>query len=955
MDVASLIVRAGYDGAALTRGLAKSSTEVQRFSGQFNALQGQTRTFASSFESAAVPVQRTAAALGNVARSTQAASSRFALINRETGQFTALGNRASNTAIGVAFGLEAIARGGSAAEGGLRTALRAVASFGAFLGPKGLIVSGAAAATAAIVDLFARSREEMEKTQLDFGQRISQMIQDSERDALKAQLKALVEGVPTLDPKTNTVALANGIKQLQRDSTLLSDSLTQVDRILRSLPRNKVADILLSPGLVPSDVSDSLDAVIQRLDQAKHEADGLRAAINATAQPLQGRRIEGKLDVDLAADAFKRLREEVALSVRSFEQVGGKAAALPGLAEQLVTLWDRAQASLAGQSDQLGEQAVELRTILASMESLSVIANALDKRAIKIVPDIDPTQIRDAIDRATHLAPKKIKLPIEFHIDTIGVKDLEDAVKKLQDAKTLFDLSELSGDQFLGEQAAEDLRKAEAAVREYAAKVLIAMTAANRPIETQRKLLAEIERIIQSIKIGAEPAKDLSDNIHAITTAGRGLLQVVDSIDEIDASLRRAIEGTFQLADSFAVLERERKRAFKAAENGGTVKADFTTLIGAAVGVAGALASIMKSIGLFGETESETERNRILRANTDEMSRLRLELSGFTFSVRQQASLARELASITFGPGSRFKEQVEALGFSLSELAVIAREKGIEIFDSAGNIIPAALHQFGDALRLAAEAAIQFSNRFEDQRTKLDLLNKARGLPDTAERAIADAAELFRSLSPELFDRYFGSLDLSQATASRQAIEAFLLDWFANVIPADLFDGFSDKNEIVTVIDAWLDGIGRMTDAANEFSASLPNQPQGFKIDPALPQSINDLATATGNIAKRLPDPLNIPAGADLNRWRFQATLPVNWVPDTWLNLKDRPFTPKTGPTSPKDPLLGRGSTLLFEGAVFHINAQDKSAEEIFAQVKEVAQRHARARGPFVKGADLLD
>jgi len=38
MDAASLIVRAGYDGAELTRGLRGSAQEVQRFGAEFRAL-----------------------------------------------------------------------------------------------------------------------------------------------------------------------------------------------------------------------------------------------------------------------------------------------------------------------------------------------------------------------------------------------------------------------------------------------------------------------------------------------------------------------------------------------------------------------------------------------------------------------------------------------------------------------------------------------------------------------------------------------------------------------------------------------------------------------------------------------------------------------------------------------------------------------------------------------------
>jgi hypothetical protein len=65
--------------------------------------------------------------------------------------------RAANAAVAVAFGIEALARAGDGAESGLRTALRAVAAFAAPFGVQGLLVSGIAAAAAAILDFTQRA------------------------------------------------------------------------------------------------------------------------------------------------------------------------------------------------------------------------------------------------------------------------------------------------------------------------------------------------------------------------------------------------------------------------------------------------------------------------------------------------------------------------------------------------------------------------------------------------------------------------------------------------------------------------------------------------------------------------------------------------------------------------------------------------------------------------------
>jgi hypothetical protein len=83
------------------------------------------------------------------------AAERVDALAASTRRWTGDSQRAANAAVAVAFGIEALARSGDSADQGLRTAIRAVAAFAAPFGSEGLLVSGIAAATAAVLDFVA--------------------------------------------------------------------------------------------------------------------------------------------------------------------------------------------------------------------------------------------------------------------------------------------------------------------------------------------------------------------------------------------------------------------------------------------------------------------------------------------------------------------------------------------------------------------------------------------------------------------------------------------------------------------------------------------------------------------------------------------------------------------------------------------------------------------------------
>lgn len=124
------------------------------------------------------------------------------IVHQTTGRFDRFGQRGANAAIAVAFGLEAVARGGSAAESGIRTAARAAASFAAMFGPKGLLVSGVIASGVAISELFERTRKEMEQTRKKFEEELGRMVRSGDFVGLQKAARDLFVGDPArgIDP-----------------------------------------------------------------------------------------------------------------------------------------------------------------------------------------------------------------------------------------------------------------------------------------------------------------------------------------------------------------------------------------------------------------------------------------------------------------------------------------------------------------------------------------------------------------------------------------------------------------------------------------------------------------------------------------------------------------------------------------------------------------------------------
>jgi len=853
--------------------------ELVRIRKEFVAVTAASRpTATADFSSATAGAAGTAVALDKVRAKTDGATRSFAFINKQTGEFTQLGRKASGAAIAVGFGLEAIARGGLAAEGGLRTALRSVASFAAFFGPKGLIVSGVAAATAAIIDMFNKSRDEVKKTSEEFEARVLDMVKAVNVKGLEFELQKLETGELFRNQTTGALEFTRGLNTVNRE-------LADVRRgLLRPFAQEDPGGVLKQRRAIV-DLEKERNTLLQQ-QTALLRTMGELGKVQLPKELPKPIRVEGKSDATLAKEDFEKLKNSVENTVATAKQLtraiqesassaGVLARALSPkelgdvyvqqrkVGIELLALHDRISKRLGEEKDKTGEAAVAMRDMLTSMEGIDELQSLMRlRRFLFIKAKLDPVQVRDAVDDVAKVERffipvvpvlgggpmavmrfvkdlPNIEVPVSLKLFTgdFDLRNFEAAVKRVASFEGELDLAKLGGDAKAIKEAEKNLKRAEKAVQQYALSVSAAIALANGNFAQHAAIMAEIKRITEGLKKGEDSASGLAENLRQITTAGRGLLQTADNLGLIGDNARKALDGVLQLGDAVASLQ---------------MPGAFAKISGA-LGLIGGVGSILQGLGVIGTSPQEEERNRILRSNNEELARLRVELSGFANTIGKRLDLATNVESLqpAIDRFARARPEVDflgridftevktsfaflmsemnRLGLDMTELAAIAKQSGIDILDSEGRLIPQAMAQFAAQLRLAAAEAVKFGDTFEEAREAQGLLNRARGIADTGQQQISDAKNLFQQFAPDLFKQFFANIDFGAPAEVRKAIDEFLTAWLGGKVDPELFKDLA-PTEVRDIIRTWLDGMDAMADATSAVTSELLNVPAGFKI-----------------------------------------------------------------------------------------------------------------------------
>jgi len=266
--------------------------------------------------------------------------------------------------------------------------------------------------------------------------------------------------------------------------------------------------------------------------------------------------------------------------------------------------------------------------------------------------------------------------------------------------------------------------------------------------------------------------------------------------------------------------------------------------LGAAIGgLTGAIG------GFIGASNKRAEEERALREvlsrNSQRLTELNENITGLSLfagsNVAGAEGLTRALSSLSGGE-IRSRDFSEALkggktadylrayerqfGVTIQELGRMAQQLGIELFDSAGRAIPAALKQLQEALRLTVEAATRFTGSMDDLKLRQDAYNKLFDVPDTPLNKLNDVYARLSQAAPDLL-KQMGLANLNLTTeAGRKVLLSGLQDIFklidAGLLTPDLLGAFKDKEGLIQALLDAKDGLDAFRNTLGNVTTDFP-------------------------------------------------------------------------------------------------------------------------------------
>lgn len=279
-------------------------------------------------------------------------------------------------------------------------------------------------------------------------------------------------------------------------------------------------------------------------------------------------------------------------------------------------------------------------------------------------------------------------------------------------------------------------------------------------------------------------------------------------------------------------------------------------MVGSAFGPGGALlgAGIGALTGAIGgwlgsnrrREEAERRTADLLRQNNARMLELKQSNDALAMSgprlVAGAALAARLMAALESGQVGRgaagralagevdspaLRQMERTYGISFAQLAAIARDTGIQLYDSAGKLVPAALAQLAEAIGYAVERITTISNSIADQEFRQQARNKIFGTPDTPDQKLSDAYAILREGAPDLF-RMLGldNLDLSTQGGRDALSEGFkeifrLID--SGALTPEMLGAFPDWRALLTAIMGATDALGAFREALDGVTTDYPH------------------------------------------------------------------------------------------------------------------------------------
>lgn len=549
-------------------------------------------------------------------------------------------------------------------------------------------------------------------------------------------------------------------------------------------------------------------------------------------------------------------------------------------------------------------------------------------------------------------------LPIR--IEPAGIDVFTKAVDVAIAAQNRLNLARLGGDR--REITAAELSYAGAlgTVKDALGSLARSLDSANIKSEDQKQALEAINAAASQLGETFNTTTSRLDKFlnfaRAATGIGRGVLGIADAMKKVDESIKRTLSSAVNLFDALVDLVQAQKDL-----KAGTGSA--ITVAASSLGAAGAGLSLINSVVSAIQADNEKlrqvirEQTEVQRENIRTLERLRLDVGGFTGSVND---FKRGMDAIRFpsqapgapsmlelirqngefekkgtGPSTRnaLEAALAAVGTSLAELNAIADEVSIDLFDSAGRIIPEAFAILDDAIALHIRQVTRWSQTLEDVRTKMELEADVFDFADNAQASIKRGLDLLSTLAPNLFAEFFGSIDIGDPAQVEKALRALTRVFLDNVesIESDFGDlfGKSDLIEIIRLVEGGLDGLAN---AADRVTNSLLNVPSGFRVDRArfeatAVEAVNRIKDIVGNFGDLNPNKSK-PTGIPL----------VDSRGGTIIETIDR----------------GGGDTIIVNGDIL-VDAREESSESLVFRIKKELKTKARTAGLAARPSSMLD
>lgn len=332
-------------------------------------------------------------------------------------------------------------------------------------------------------------------------------------------------------------------------------------------------------------------------------------------------------------------------------------------------------------------------------------------------------------------------------------------------------------------------------------------------------------------------------------------------------SASRALAGLADIAGAFndQELQSMLNAASHLSESVAAILANPSD-VGSWIGAIASGISLLKS--MFGKSQLAISIHDALKTNNTRLAELNQTMLGFnpaSAGNQRRAGQAITAAAGTIGAINvleRFgtlqsqidilKPYLSAVGLSFQDLAAVAKNLGINIFDKNGRIIGDALNQLLQAINLNAIIITRWNEHsLADLRDQTAISNAIAGIADTAAQRWQDNIAILNKLAPRIGAQFAG-VDVSTVggqNLAREIMQRILTQIKLGLLTATDLGDLQNLGELISLFSPLADSLNEMRDAVDGVNQVLENVPTGFKLalatfDAMLPELPPQVGTA---------------------------------------------------------------------------------------------------------------